>query len=45
MLEQEQSQSWKCPHNNEWENASQSPATFEKSVMAMAQILYIIYTE
>ena len=27
---QEQSQTRKCPHKNEWENASQTPAIFEK---------------
>ena len=28
----------KCPHKNEWENASQTPAILEKNVMVMPKI-------
>ena len=38
MLEQEQSQRWKGPHKDEWENAWQTSAIFEKTVMVMAKI-------
>ena len=39
MVEQEQSQRWKCPHKNEWENVSKTPAIFE-TVIAKIFIYY-----
>ena len=42
MLEQEQSQRWQCPHEDEWENAWQTPVISEKTVMVMAKI-FIYY--
>ena len=42
MLQQEQIQSWKCPHENERKNASQTPAIFEKTQTVITKI-FIYY--